>query len=189
MHAFTKVGMLVGFAFAIATSLSLAQAQTNCTAGCLQRVQYNSPYMTPEQQYQERQREWQQRQDADRDRRRQTEMELDTWRRRNGYDTPSGPSSYGAIAYSPDSGDYGHSYNYSSRSAAESRARKECGKSDCQIAAWFSNSCGALSIDDDTGAWGGGNGGSEQVARADAQKSCAGEGGKNCKVEFSVCSR
>jgi hypothetical protein len=135
MRAFTKVGMLVGFALAIATCSSVVQAQTDCTAGCLLPVQYNPPYMTPEQQYQERQREWQQQQDADRDRRRQTETELETWRRRNGYDTPSG--SWGCRAEADDKA-FGYSYSYASRSQAEARAVRECRKradnpGSCQI--------------------------------------------------------
>ncbi|MFP4538135.1 MAG: DUF4189 domain-containing protein, partial [Dichotomicrobium sp.] len=42
----------------------------------------------------------------------------------------SGPSasaaSYGAIAYSPNSGVWGYSYDYGSRGAAERRAMREC---------------------------------------------------------------
>jgi Domain of unknown function (DUF4189) len=59
---------------------------------------------------------------------------------------PSGRSgsgrSYGAIAYSPADGDVGYSENYGSQTQAETRAKKECGKSDCEVAVRCYNSCG-----------------------------------------------
>jgi Domain of unknown function (DUF4189) len=46
---------------------------------------------------------------------------------------------YGAIAYSPSTKVYGWSYDYPSRSAAESAASANCGKqaNDCIVALWF----------------------------------------------------
>jgi uncharacterized protein DUF4189 len=60
--------------------------------------------------------------------------------------------------------------------------------SDCEIAAWFYNSCGAIAASDN-GSWGGAQGGNEQRAQLGAQARCVKEGGKNCKVVFSRCSR
>jgi len=97
--------------------------------------------------------------------------------------SPAPRMSYGAIAYSPDSGVRGYSEEYGSRRQAESPARKECREKDCEIAAWFYNSCGAVSASDN-GSWGGAQGGSEQRAQQSTQ-----EGGTNCKVVFSRCSR
>ena len=64
----------------------------------------------------------------------------------------------------------------------------ECGKSDCEIAAWFYNSCGALAVGDDR-TWAGAQHDSEQRARQIAQNDCVKEGGKNCKIVYSSCSR
>ncbi|HTS42391.1 MAG TPA: DUF4189 domain-containing protein [Xanthobacteraceae bacterium] len=96
--------------------------------------------------------------------------------------------SYGAIAYSASSGAYGYSEKYANRAQAESRAREECGKSDCEIAAWFYNSCGAPAADDD-GAWGGAQGANETSARQAALARCEKEGGRNCKVIATQCSQ
>jgi Domain of unknown function (DUF4189) len=98
------------------------------------------------------------------------------------------PTTYGAIAYSPDSGRFGYSDKYANRAQAETRAKQECGNSDCQIAAWYYNSCGALAKDDD-GTWGGAQGADEQRAGKAALARCAKEGAKNCKVIASYCSR
>lgn len=102
--------------------------------------------------------------------------------------SPAPRISYGAIAYSPDSGAWGYSEQYGSRAQAESRARKECREKDCEIAAWFYNSCGAVAASDN-GSWGGAQGGSVERAQQGAQARCAKEGGTNCKILFSRCSR
>jgi len=104
---------------------------------------------------------------------------------------PSGSASaqsYGAIAYSPGTGGYGYSYKYANRTEAESRAIKECGKSDCKVATWFFNNCGALATSSD-GAWGGGHADSERGAQVAAQTRCAKEGGTHCEIKFTQCSR
>lgn len=96
--------------------------------------------------------------------------------------------SYGAIAYSPASGEFGYSDKYANRAQAESRAKQECGKSDCQVVVWYYNKCGALATDDD-GAWGADNGDDGARANQAALAKCAEEHGKNCKVIASYCSR
>jgi len=53
-------------------------------------------------------------------------------------------SGYGAIAYSPSTRASGISYNWGTRSEADSSAIGYCAKSDCTIVAWFQNSCGAI---------------------------------------------
>jgi serine/threonine-protein kinase len=95
---------------------------------------------------------------------------------------------WGAIAYSPNSGDYGYSYGTASRTAAEQRAKRECGKADCEVAAWFSNSCGALAASDD-GIWTGAQNDNERRAREIALADCIKDRGKNCEVIYSRCSR
>ena len=103
--------------------------------------------------------------------------------------TPQAPRrSYGAIAYSPDSGAWGYSEEYGSRAQAEGRARKECREKDCEIATWFYNSCGAVAASNN-GSWGGAQGDDVRSAQQGAQARCAKEGGTNCKVLFSRCSR
>jgi serine/threonine-protein kinase len=96
--------------------------------------------------------------------------------------------SYGAIAYSPSARNYGYSHQYGTRAEAERRARRECGESDCQIAAWYFNSCGAVASSSN-GAWGGGQANTVQGAQARAQARCAREGGVRCKVLYAACSR
>ena len=108
---------------------------------------------------------------------------------RGGGSTSSAPSrSYGAIAYSVSSGAWGYSEEYASRNHAQSRAVKECRMKDCAIAAWFYNSCGALASSAN-GSWGGAQGIDEPRARQNAQARCAKEGGRNCQIVFSRCSR
>lgn len=96
--------------------------------------------------------------------------------------------SFGAIAYSPSTGGYGYSFKYANRTEAEKRAVKECGKSDCEVATWFFNNCGALATDS-KGAWGGGHGDNERGAQVAAQTRCTKEGGTKCEIKFTQCSR
>ena len=107
---------------------------------------------------------------------------------RSNQGTGNSRQSFGAIAYSPSTGETGYSFGFSSRAASEQRAKRECGQSDCQIAAWYPNSCGALAVGDD-GTWRGGLGSTESGARQDAQSDCMKAGGKNCKVIEVRCSR
>jgi len=155
----------------------------SCSSSCLFRVQYpDYNNMTPDQQYQERQREYREQQNQeyyDRERQ-QRDLQQQLERRRS--------NSYGAIAYSPDKGDYGYSERYANRAQAEREAVRECGQDDCEVAAWYYNSCGALAVDDD-GNWGGAQGDDEQRASRAAVARCAQEGGNSCKVILSQCSR
>jgi len=137
----------------------------------------NSPYQSEQFKYQEQQRERETTEFYYRQMEQNQNQQLE--RRR--------ANSYGAIAYSADSGDIGYSEKFANRVEAEQRAKRECGKSDCEIAAWFYDSCGALAADDD-GTWGGAQGGNEQRARQAAIARCVKEGGKSCKVIATQCS-
>jgi len=99
-----------------------------------------------------------------------------------------GGGTYGALAYSGKTGDYGFSYGYTSRAEAERRAKRECGQSDCEIAAWYSRACGAIAVGDE-GKWGGGSGDTEPQAREDAKNDCVKDGGKNCEILVAKCTR
>ncbi|MEZ5800215.1 MAG: DUF4189 domain-containing protein [Nitratireductor sp.] len=70
---------------------------------------------------------------------------------------------FGAIAYSPNTGAHGYSYDYSSRGEAETYAMNECRKyaGDCRVAIWFRNACGALAVGN-IGGWGSGWGDGQQ---------------------------
>ena len=148
---------------------------------CLDRCVHPIQYTTPDQEYQERARRYRE-ESVEFYRRQQENTEREQGRERS-------RTTYGAIAYSPDSGDRGYSRNYGSRGEAESKAMRECGKNDCEIAAWFYNSCGALATDDDEEAWGGAQGADESKAQQNALARCTREGGKNCKVVATACSR
>jgi Domain of unknown function (DUF4189) len=160
-----------------------ASNSLTCVDRCFFHVQYpDYNNMTPDQQYQERQREYREQQNDEYYKRERQQMDLQQQLERRR------PSSYGAIAYSAETGDYGYSDRFANRAQAEQRARQECGKSDCEIATWYFDSCGALAADDD-GNWGGAQGSDEQRAIEGARAQCAKEGGQNCKVIVSRCSR
>jgi Domain of unknown function (DUF4189) len=157
----------------------LAQTDDACVKRCLFSIQWTTPY---EQQYREQQeryrQEWQERND---------QYQRDQQNRQN-QQGPRAGGSYGALAYSPKTGDYGYSYGFGNRKLAEQRAKRECGKDDCEIAAWYSKACGAVAAGDD-GKWGGGSGDNESLARADAKADCEKDGGKNCEIVVSKCTR
>jgi hypothetical protein len=99
-----------------------------------------------------------------------------------------GPSRiYGAIAYSPASGAYGYSDNYGSKTLADNRALSECGRSDCVVASWFYNNCGAVAVSG-SGSWAGGHGETKASAISDAENECTRQGGSACVVKVTHCS-
>ena len=100
---------------------------------------------------------------------------------------PPGSRIYGAIAYSPASGAFGYSDNYGSESQADNRALSECGKTDCVVASWFYNNCGAVVASAD-GTWGGGHGASLSSAINYAENACTRRGGTACVVKVTHCS-
>ena len=101
----------------------------------------------------------------------------------------SSKETFAAIAFSKDTGANGYAYQYDNRSGAEARALKECRAfaSDCIIATWFGNACGALAVGDGNG-WGSSWADNVIKAERDALASCRSYGNKNCEIEVSICS-
>jgi hypothetical protein len=99
--------------------------------------------------------------------------------------------SYGAIAYGRKSGAYGFSYKWDSQSKAEGVAMQNCAKngSDCEVMVWFDRKCGAVAAPRNSAAayWGLGDGAGD--ANSHALRQCTKDGGKNCEVKVSQCSR
>ena len=103
---------------------------------------------------------------------------------------------FGAIAFSPASGAYGYSFEYSTRNQAEKRAIAECKArdgdnrgDDCAVEIWFFDNCGALAV---------GAGKTRSAAYA-ADKATAirraleackwRNGGAACEIKATVCSK
>lgn len=102
------------------------------------------------------------------------------------YTGPLWQDRYGAIAESESTVAAGVAQNLSSKRAARKAALQDCGKSDCKIKLEVRNSCLAT-------AWGGGVSGYAtktdlRAAEAVAIDSCVGNGGSDCKVQYSACS-
>jgi len=98
--------------------------------------------------------------------------------------------SFGAIAYSIETGSYGYSTGYSYRQAAESAAHDYCyqnGASDCNTVIWFNNACGALSLSSN-GVYGAAYNASINRAQNAAVDYCVANGGDGCYLEISNCS-
>lgn len=98
---------------------------------------------------------------------------------------------YGAIAYGRKSGAYGYSHGWSSRNKAESVALENCARhgGDCEPMLWFDRKCGAV-VAPSSGTkayWGYGDGVGQ--ARAEALRQCEKDGGRQCQVKISHCSR
>ena len=101
----------------------------------------------------------------------------------------SSKKTFGAIAFSRDTGANGYSFQYDNRSGAEARALKECGAyaSDCTVASSFSDACGALAVGDRNG-WGASRAESIIKAERNALATCRSYDNANCEIEVSVCS-
>jgi hypothetical protein len=94
---------------------------------------------------------------------------------------------WGAIAYSDKTGNYGLSYGYARLSEARRSALAECKASDCDVMAWFSNSCGAVAAGEDDVSFGAQNN-SRSAAERLAVAGCVRLGGGTCKLVVSRCS-
>ena len=96
---------------------------------------------------------------------------------------------FGAIAFAQKTRSHGYSYDYTSQTAAEQAAMAECAKrsTDCSIATWFRNACGALAVGKDN-AWGAHWGTDEEQAKGRALQKCY-EVAIDCKVERSACTK
>ena len=97
---------------------------------------------------------------------------------------------FGAIAYSEASGSHGYSYDFSTRSAAEVKAVRECenysGYGDCRVLVWFQNGCGALAKSP-SGAYGSGWGDQRVTAERYALEGCS-QHGQGCSITRWVCT-
>lgn len=99
--------------------------------------------------------------------------------------TEASAQNYGAIAFSPDSGAVGYSYNYRRRDLAEERALEERGRG-CRVVIWFRNACGALATGDGNG-YGSGWSTSRGTAERIALNECA-QHTDNCRVIRWACT-
>ncbi|EUB96229.1 protein of unknown function DUF4189 [Rhizobium sp. CF080] len=93
--------------------------------------------------------------------------------------------SFGAIAYSPRTGALGWSYDHTSRRNAERAAQSNCDASDCRVAIWFDQACGAVARGPD--GWGSGWGYSRREAENQAIGSCR-QNSHGCQVIRWQCS-
>lgn len=95
---------------------------------------------------------------------------------------------YGAIAYSPDTGAVGWSYNKRSRVQAEDSAMNNClaNADDCRVATYFRNACGAVARSPE-GGWGADWGNSRREAENNALAECYNHG-DNCRVIRWACT-
>lgn len=104
--------------------------------------------------------------------------------------SPALADNYGSIAYSPQSGASGWSYDHSTRRSAEAKALRNCKQhaADCEIVVWFVNSCGAVAVGVDNsrlyaGTWAGSRAAAERAALAACAKL-----GSACRIDTWTCS-
>ena len=94
---------------------------------------------------------------------------------------------WGAIAYSDKNRSYGTSHDYATLAQARRFALAECRANDCEVEAWFYNSCGAVAAGDNEVSFG-----AQGRTRAGAQRAalagCTRRGGRNCELVVSQCS-
>lgn len=98
-------------------------------------------------------------------------------------------NTFGAIAYSTQTGAHGYSHNYPSRRAAERAAVANCrnyGGRNCAVTVWFDRRCGALATGSKKG-WGSAQHQNKQRANSEAVRFCR-QHDRNCKIVASVCS-
>lgn len=95
---------------------------------------------------------------------------------------------YGSIAFSQETGVFGYSFNWPSKSAAQRRALKYCKPRawDCKIVVNFYNACGALAVGDGNG-YGVGWAETRRQAERTAMANCRAYT-SDCYIKQSVCS-
>ena len=97
---------------------------------------------------------------------------------------------YGAIAYSPQTGMIGYSYDYTSLSSAKSAALSKCrnasGSNDCTIAASVQNGCIALATTPN-GGYSGGWDANKSGALFNALQSCR-QHNRSCSISQWLCT-
>jgi serine/threonine-protein kinase len=106
----------------------------------------------------------------------------------NAFDSDSGESSdkYAAIAYSPSTGKYGYSYNYTSQAGAQRRALAQLNANDAKLVAWSRNSYCALAKGKDN-SYGAAYGTTASQARSRALSECQ-KHSKECSIVVCVYS-
>ena len=95
---------------------------------------------------------------------------------------------FGAIAISPTTKAISWAYNYNTKWQANQAALKKCYNqaSDCKIAIWFQNACGAVAIGAN-GGWGAHWGRTIKRAKWNAKKACS-KYDRYCQVTRWVCT-
>ena len=106
---------------------------------------------------------------------------------------PPLPDVWGALAVSPSTLDWGNSWNYKSKQAAETEALKACrnvkGARDCKLAVTVADVCVALAVSSSQKIVRvGGPIGAVNFAEANAMLKCKRAGGRNCAVATSFCA-
>ncbi len=99
-------------------------------------------------------------------------------------------SANGALAIDGNQGArYGFSYNHSTISDAQNRAKQECG-SGCYVVKTFSSGCAAYAADQAHGstAYGWGTASSSNQAKNTALKYCRNYGGTSCVIRAWGCN-
>ncbi len=96
--------------------------------------------------------------------------------------------SYGAIAYSQQSGYWAWSVSMSSASDADQQALSSCKRkgAGCEVVESFSNTCAALAVDASSH-YGPGKADTRQQAESNALTACRSKGGSNCQIKIAYC--
>lgn len=97
-------------------------------------------------------------------------------------------STYGAIAFSPETFRYGLSWGETSLAGAAYSAESYCGVGDCQPVAWVRGGCAAIAkgVDSNQVSWGYHS--TKYGARSYAMRACNAAGGQGCRLAAWVCS-
>jgi serine/threonine-protein kinase len=99
-------------------------------------------------------------------------------------------SNYGSIAYSPETGAVGYSFDHADKQNAINAALNGCYENaeDCVTATTFWNgACGAVAVGEN-GGWGSGTGSDQYTAQDNATLSCQ-KRDNNCTVRRFQCTR
>jgi serine/threonine-protein kinase len=95
--------------------------------------------------------------------------------------------SHGAISYSPSTGSFGGSWNYSSTDDAKNASVGRCGQADCFPVVWVESNCAALAVGDNRSLYGWAWNSDSGLARWSALQRCS-EQDTGCQILDSICS-
>ncbi|SRR6266550_2534642 len=100
--------------------------------------------------------------------------------------------SYGAIAYSKTTGAWGTSYDSPTGRQAESFARQQCGRRDCELLTVIRNACAALAesvpLRGGNRPYGWASADTRREAEIKARTICYDSGGRRCQTLCWVCT-